>query len=116
MNYPVIKITTPLYTCVYFQGNKFAEGYEITSVKWIQLGMIMMQMGMNMSHIHRVFIGHDDNDNSLIKNNEFPNNINELPDEVKKLIFEVQSNVEPTVEQQPVENKEEEKVNNTDNI
>ena len=69
MQYPIIKITTPLHMIVYLQGKKFAEGYDINYIKWIQLGMIMMQFGLNFNHIHRVFIGHDDGENRLIHSN-----------------------------------------------
>ena len=101
-NHPIIKITTPFHTVVYLQGIKFAEGHSIIYSKWIQLGMIMIQMNLNMSHIQKVFIGFDNNFNNDfdILDYEFPDKINDLSEDIKQLVFG-ENIVEQSTPEQP---------------
>jgi hypothetical protein len=103
----IIKITTPLYTVVYVQGSKFDERQEIIYLMWIQLGMYMIRANLNIAHIHRVFITPDDctndDDKNLIVSGGFPNDINDLSDELKKLIFESKVD-EPVVANDDIQN------------
>ena len=82
----VILIDSEDWQVIYYNGNKYDEGHKIPEDKYVRLGMLMMETNIDISDIIYIHINKDNiSDESILWN--WPNNIDELNDEIKELIM-----------------------------